>query len=134
MNRALLLLPLAAFATGCYVAPPCDQVANVYWTFTVPGLNALQSCSQAGVNSVSWLLIRFAAVMVPIVLLVNGFTQGDWLEAFLSEHMGQSRLGSAVAPNLKMQQSNAPSKFSELPKSQAFAGDFRRNIQVQIDA
>jgi Mg2+-importing ATPase len=38
---------------------------------------------QAGVNSVSWLLIRFAAVMVPIVLLVNGFTKGDWLEAFL---------------------------------------------------
>jgi Mg2+-importing ATPase len=38
---------------------------------------------QQGVNSVSWLLIRFAAVMVPIVLLVNGFTKGDWLEAFL---------------------------------------------------
>ena len=31
----------------------------------------------------SWLLIRFALVMVPIVLLVNGFTKGDWLEAFL---------------------------------------------------
>jgi len=38
---------------------------------------------QAGVNSVSWLLIRFAFVMVPIVLLVNGFTKGDWTEAFL---------------------------------------------------
>ena len=38
---------------------------------------------QAGVNSVSWLLIRFAAVMVPIVFLVNGFTKGNWLEAFL---------------------------------------------------
>lgn len=38
---------------------------------------------QAGVNSVSWLLIRFAAVMVPIVFLVNGFTKGDWLQAFL---------------------------------------------------
>ena len=38
---------------------------------------------QAGVNSVSWLLIRFAAVMVPVVLLVNGLTKGDWLEAFL---------------------------------------------------
>lgn len=38
---------------------------------------------QAGINSVSWLLIRFAAVMVPIVLLVNGFTQGDWLQACL---------------------------------------------------
>jgi Mg2+-importing ATPase len=38
---------------------------------------------QAGVNSVSWLLIRFAAVMVPIVFVVNGWTQGDWLQAFL---------------------------------------------------
>jgi P-type Mg2+ transporter len=38
---------------------------------------------QAGVNSVSWLLIRFASVMVPIVFLVNGFSKGDWLEAFL---------------------------------------------------
>ena len=38
---------------------------------------------QAGVNSVSWLLIRFALVMAPIVLLVNGFTKGDWTEAFL---------------------------------------------------
>ena len=38
---------------------------------------------QAGVNSVSWLLIRFAAVMVPIVFFVNGFTKGDWLQAFL---------------------------------------------------
>ena len=38
---------------------------------------------QAGVNSVSWLLIRFAAVMVPIVFLINGFSKDDWLEAFL---------------------------------------------------
>jgi len=36
-----------------------------------------------GVNSVSWLLIRFMAVMVPFVLFINGFTKGDWLEAFL---------------------------------------------------
>ena len=38
---------------------------------------------QAGVNSVSWLLIRFALVMVPIVFVVNGYTKGDWLQAFL---------------------------------------------------
>ncbi|HEY9223837.1 MAG TPA: magnesium-translocating P-type ATPase, partial [Variovorax sp.] len=38
---------------------------------------------QAGVNSVSWLLIRFAAVMVPIVFVLNGWRKGDWLEAFL---------------------------------------------------
>lgn len=44
---------------------------------------AAPNAFQAGVNSVSWLLIRFAAVMVPIVFFVNGFTKGDWLEAFL---------------------------------------------------
>ncbi len=36
-----------------------------------------------GVNSVSWLLIRFMLVMVPIVLLINGFTKADWGEAAL---------------------------------------------------
>ena len=36
-----------------------------------------------GVNSVSWLLIRFMALMVPVVLLLNGFTKGDWLDATL---------------------------------------------------
>lgn len=36
-----------------------------------------------GVNAVSWVLIRFMLVMVPIVLFVNGFTKGDWLQAFL---------------------------------------------------
>lgn len=36
-----------------------------------------------GVNSISWLLIRFMLVMVPVVLLINGFTKGDWTEATL---------------------------------------------------
>ncbi len=38
---------------------------------------------QSGVNRVSWLLIRFMLVMAPLVLLINGFAKGDWLEAFL---------------------------------------------------
>ena len=38
---------------------------------------------EKGVNAVSWVLIRFMLVMVPIVLLINGFTKGDWLQAFL---------------------------------------------------
>jgi Mg2+-importing ATPase len=38
---------------------------------------------QSGVNKVSWLLIRFMMVMTPTVLLLNGFTKGNWLEAFL---------------------------------------------------
>ncbi len=44
---------------------------------------AAPNAFQAGVNGVSWLLIRFAAVMVPIVFFVNGSTKGDWLQAFL---------------------------------------------------
>lgn len=38
---------------------------------------------QAGVNKVGWLLIRFMLVMTPVVFFINGFTKGDWLEAFL---------------------------------------------------
>ena len=36
-----------------------------------------------GVNKFIWLIIRFMAVMVPLVFLVNGLTKGNWLEAFL---------------------------------------------------
>jgi Mg2+-importing ATPase len=38
---------------------------------------------QSGVNRVSWLLIRFMFVMAPLVLLINGFTKGNWMEALL---------------------------------------------------
>lgn len=36
-----------------------------------------------GVNSVSWLLIRFMLIMVPIVLVINGLAKGDWGDATL---------------------------------------------------
>ncbi|TWP24386.1 magnesium-translocating P-type ATPase [Apibacter muscae] len=36
-----------------------------------------------GVNKVSWLLIRYMLVMVPLVFLINGLTKGDWLQALL---------------------------------------------------
>lgn len=42
-----------------------------------------QTAFDRGVNSVSWLLIRFMLVMVPVVLLINGFTKGDWADAAL---------------------------------------------------
>ena len=38
---------------------------------------------EKGVNSVSWVLIRFMLVMVPFVLFMNGFTKGNWMDAFL---------------------------------------------------
>jgi len=38
---------------------------------------------EKGVNSVSWLLIRFMLLMVPIVFVINGITKNDWIEALL---------------------------------------------------
>lgn len=48
----------------------------------ITGKNVVTSFDK-GINSVSWVLIRFMMFMVPVVLFVNGFTKGDWLEAFL---------------------------------------------------
>jgi Mg2+-importing ATPase len=52
-------------------------------TAAAPTTNAFQ----AGVNKVSWLLIRFMIVMTPLVLVINGFTKGNtllaWKDAFL---------------------------------------------------
>ena len=36
-----------------------------------------------GVNKFTWLMIRFIAVMVPLVFLINGLSKHNWLEAFL---------------------------------------------------
>lgn len=38
---------------------------------------------EKGVNSVSWVLIRFMLAMVPVVFVLNGFTKGDWMDAGL---------------------------------------------------
>jgi Mg2+-importing ATPase len=35
-----------------------------------------------GIQSFTWLMIRFMFVMVPLVFLINGFTKGNWHEAF----------------------------------------------------
>ncbi|MBP9478987.1 MAG: magnesium-translocating P-type ATPase [Sebaldella sp.] len=42
-----------------------------------------QTSFDKGVNSVSWLLIRFMFVMIPLVFFLNGFIKGDWVSAFL---------------------------------------------------
>ncbi|MGN2245282.1 magnesium-translocating P-type ATPase [Frateuria sp. GZRR35] len=43
----------------------------------------VQTSFDRGVRSVSWLLIRFMAVMVPVVFVINGLDKHDWLQAFL---------------------------------------------------
>ena len=44
---------------------------------------AVETSFTKGVNAVSWVLIRFMLIMVPLVFFVNGITKGDWLAAFL---------------------------------------------------
>lgn len=44
---------------------------------------AVETSFSKGVNAVSWVLIRFMLVMVPLVFVANGITKGNWLSAFL---------------------------------------------------
>ncbi len=36
-----------------------------------------------GVNQLTFVLIRFMIIMVPVVMVINGLSKGDWREAFL---------------------------------------------------
>jgi len=89
-SGALTEIPTLAFmgcdvvsgsATGVVVATGDDTVFGEM----AKGVSEkpVQTSFEKGVNTVSWLLIRFMLVMVPIVLFVNGFTKGDWMEAML---------------------------------------------------
>lgn len=58
---------------------------NTYFgalTSTMAGNRVLTSFDK-GVHKFTWLMITFMAVMVPAVFLINGFTKGNWMEAFL---------------------------------------------------
>ena len=44
---------------------------------------AVETSFTKGVNAVSWVLIRFMMVMVPLVFFINGITKGNWVSAFL---------------------------------------------------
>jgi Mg2+-importing ATPase len=42
-----------------------------------------QTSFDRGINQFTWLMIRFIAVMVPAVFLINGFSKHEWLTAFM---------------------------------------------------
>jgi Mg2+-importing ATPase len=49
----------------------------------VTAMDRTPTAFQAGVNKVSWLLIRFMMVMAPVVFVLNGLLKHDWGDAFL---------------------------------------------------
>ncbi len=82
--------PCLAFMGSAVVSGSASAVAVAVGDDTVLGdtakrLNAKppKTSFEKGVNAVSWILIRFMLVMVPVVLFLNGFTKGDWMNAFL---------------------------------------------------
>src|SRR5579872_5280474 len=42
----------------------------------------MQTSFDEGLNRFTWLMLKFMAVMVPLVLVINGLTKGDWRAAF----------------------------------------------------
>jgi Mg2+-importing ATPase len=49
---------------------------------SITGQRQVTSFDQ-GINKFTWLMIRFMAIMVPTVFLINGLSKHDWLQAFL---------------------------------------------------
>ena len=59
--------------------------ANTYFGALAGSLvgQRVETSFDKGVSRFAWLMIRFMAVMVPIVFLINGVTKGSWFEAFM---------------------------------------------------
>jgi Mg2+-importing ATPase len=69
-------------ATAVVVATGNDTYFGALAT-RVSATDRAPTSFQTGVNHVSWLLIRFMFVMAPLVLVINGVTKHDWMEALL---------------------------------------------------
>jgi len=87
---ALTELPTICFMGTTVVSGTATSVvlatgANTSFGRMAKGLvgRRAETAFDIGVHRVSWLFIKFIAVMVPIVFLINALTKGSWLEALL---------------------------------------------------
>ena len=71
--------------SGCATAAILRTGDQTYFGCTAKSITGYRPATSfdLGVNKVSWLLINLMFVMVPAVLLINGFSKGNWFEAFL---------------------------------------------------
>ena len=71
--------------SGSATAVVAATGANTYFGALAGSLvgQRVQTSFDKGVSRFAWLMIRFMAVMVPIVFLINGVTKGSWFEAFM---------------------------------------------------
>ncbi|EOI5760883.1 magnesium-translocating P-type ATPase [Cronobacter turicensis] len=83
LERGNICLMGTSVASGTACGVVVATGAKTYFGKLAKSLagNRTQTAFDKGVNSVSGLLIRFMLVMAPVVLLINGFSKGDWLDA-----------------------------------------------------
>jgi len=72
---------ISGSATGVLVATG----ARTYFGALAGSLigQRVQTSFDRGVQRFAWLMIRFMAVMVPLVFVINGLVKGAWLDAFM---------------------------------------------------
>ncbi len=80
----LIIMTMVLISGSATAAVICTGDRTLFGSMTsaVAG-EAVETSFTKGVNAVSWVLIRFMLVMVPLVFFINGITKGDWLNAFL---------------------------------------------------
>ena len=71
--------------SGSATAVVAATGANTYFGALAGSLvgQRIQTSFDRGVSRFAWLMLRFMAVMVPVVFLVNGLTKHNWFEAFM---------------------------------------------------
>lgn len=89
-NKEPLEMPNLAFMGSNIVSGSAEALVVNVGDNTIFGSIARQlvekkpkTSFEKGINSVSWLLIRFMCIMAPIVFILSGWRSGNWLEAFL---------------------------------------------------
>lgn len=81
-NLAFMGSNVISGSATCIVLATGDYTCFGSMAKTITGKQVVTSFEK-GINSISWVLIRFMMCMVPVVLFINGFTKGDWFQAFL---------------------------------------------------
>ncbi|MCL2311216.1 MAG: magnesium-translocating P-type ATPase [Firmicutes bacterium] len=83
-------IPNLVFAGSNVISGYAKAIAIAIGNHTILGTIAEQvnfekaeTNFEKGLNEVSWVLIKFMLVMVPLVFFINGITKGDWLSSFI---------------------------------------------------
>ncbi|MFI4922069.1 MAG: HAD-IC family P-type ATPase, partial [Gammaproteobacteria bacterium] len=71
--------------SGTAIAVVVMTGANTYFgsLASTMGTERVQTSFDKGIHNFTWLMIKFMAVMVPLVFFINGFTKHAWGDAFL---------------------------------------------------